>query len=114
MNLNDRQVKVCFEFPTMISDCSIRFNQMFFDTSLYYKIVLGDGFRGIIRTLKILNWPKLDIHFKGSFLEGINCKALEGNELCEICSPEYAGGTCYPNCELNESPSTEYVECKRC
>ncbi len=77
MNLNKNTVKMCFEFPNMISDCSIRFSGIFFDTGMDYKIMLGDGFRGIIRTLKILNWPKLDIHFKSSYNEYPDCKSLD-------------------------------------
>ena len=36
-------------------------------------MVLGDKFKGIIRTLKVLNWPKLEMHFMGEYIEGDYC-----------------------------------------
>ena len=37
-------------------------------------MVLGDKFKGIIRTLRVLNWPKLEMHFKGEYIDGSDCK----------------------------------------
>jgi hypothetical protein len=79
-----------------------------------FKMVIGDGFKGIIRTLKVLNWPKLEMHFKGNYLPEDDCKRYANEKPCDVCSPEYRDGTCFPNCELDESPSIMDDTCAIC
>jgi hypothetical protein len=68
-------------------------------------MIVGEGFKGIIRTLRVLNWPKLDIHFKGEYIDGMDCKRYADGPYCDICSPKYQDGTCFPHCDLDQSPS---------
>ena len=77
-------------------------------------MIIGEKFKGIIRTLKVLNWPKLEMHYKGVFLEKEKCKKFEGQPQCELCSTEYRGGHCFPNCELDEAPSILSDQCQKC
>lgn len=74
-------------------------------------MVVGEGFKGIVRTLRVLNWPKLDIHYRGSYLVDDQCQRYGSDKGCGICSPKYKDGTCFPNCELDESPSIDEINC---
>ncbi|CDW74938.1 UNKNOWN [Stylonychia lemnae] len=114
MNLRKDQVKMCLNFPPIILDCSTKFTNVYHDSSKLYKMRIGENFRGIIRTIAILNWPKLEYHFKTQYKTNLDCKAQSKQSGCELCSTEYNGGECFPNCELNESPSTTYQECNPC
>ena len=77
-------------------------------------MVLGDKFKGIIRTLRVLNWPKLEMHFKGEYIEGADCLRFFAQEQCDVCSPRYKGGHCFPNCKLNYAPSIASYDCGAC
>ena len=41
-------------------------------------MIIGEKFKGIVRTLKVLNWPKLEIHYKGVYLEEEKCTKFLG------------------------------------
>lgn len=101
MNLKEDEIKICFSFPPDLMDCSIKYKGVVFNSDYLYRMVIGEKFIGIIRTLKVLNWPKLDIHFKSKYLTSEYCGKYEGNEKCEICSPEFREGSCFPNCKLD-------------
>lgn len=111
MNLRDDEIKICFTFPPDLMDCSMKYKGVIFNADYLYKMVIGENFIGTIRTLKVLNWPKLDVHFKSRYITGDSCQKYGTNEKCDLCSPEYRDITCFPNCALDEAPSLTDINC---
>eukprot|EP00347_Sterkiella_histriomuscorum_P006905 403350981 len=114
MNLKSNIVKICLDFPPVISDCNTRFSSIYFDAYQAYKVTIGDRFRGIIRSIRIANWPKLDIHFKSEYKVDTDCIPYGDDPVCNVCSTEYNNGQCFPSCDLNFAPSSQYPECSAC
>lgn len=111
MNLREDEIKICFTFPPNLMDCSMKYKGVIFNAEYEYRMVIGEKFVGVIRTLKVLNWPKLDIHFKSKYATGENCQKYGTIEKCSLCAPEYRDSTCFPNCALDEAPSIGNIEC---
>ena len=78
MNLDYDEVKICFTYPPNIMSCDMKYKGIHFNQDYPFKMIVGEKFNGIIRTLKVLNWPKLEIHYKGVYLEGEECQKFPG------------------------------------
>ena len=78
MNLKADEVKICFAFPPKIITCKMKYKGIAFNQDYPFKMIIGEKFKGIVRTLKVLNWPKLEIHYKGVYLEQEKCTKFLG------------------------------------
>ncbi|CDW89043.1 UNKNOWN [Stylonychia lemnae] len=75
----------------MINTCEIYFKNVFHDHEQKFQIIVGDQFKGVIRSIKILKWPKMDYHFTNKLKLTMTASymmiSLVVNQQCNQCQP---------------------------